>query len=91
MNVQPAVFGCESEVRGSLLESRQVLMYLSDRGRIVREDPGHQFKRVAVPTLGHARLFEHIREIARCLGLGQFVQSLHQGSPVRTDKTPFVR
>lgn len=92
VNVQPAVLGCKSEVRESFLESRQVLMYLGDGGRTVREeDPGHHFKRVAVPSLFHARLFEHVREIARRLGIGELLQSLRQVLPGRADKAPFVR
>lgn len=35
VNVQSAVLGYESEVHEPSLESRQVLMYLVDRGRVV--------------------------------------------------------
>ena len=41
VNVQAAVFGCESEVRLSSLESGEVIMYLVDGGGVVRKDPGH--------------------------------------------------
>ena len=41
VNVQPAVFGCEREVRLSSLESGEVIMYLVDGGRVVRKDPGY--------------------------------------------------
>lgn len=46
---------------------------------------------MGIPPLGHARLFEHVRKIARCLGLGQFFQPLHQILLVQPHKTPFVR
>ena len=35
VNVQAAVFGCESEVRLSALESGEMVMYLVDGGRVV--------------------------------------------------------
>ena len=41
VNVQPAVFGYESEVHLSSLESGEVIMYLVDGGGIVRKDLGH--------------------------------------------------
>ena len=41
VNVQTAVFGCESEVLLSSLESGEVIMYLVDGGRVVRKDPGY--------------------------------------------------
>lgn len=47
---------CVSEVRQSLLESREVLANLFDGGSTVREHSGHEFNRVSVPVLGQARL-----------------------------------
>lgn len=91
VNMQSAVFGCESEVRESLLESLEVPLYLGDRGRIVSEDPGHQFKRVGVPVFGHARLLEHLSKIARCSSLGESLQSLHQVPLVEPHEAPLVR
>lgn len=91
VNMQPAVLGCVSEVRHSWLESRKVLANLFDGGVTVREDSGHKFDRVSVPSRGHARLLERVAYISRWLRLGQSFQSLYQASSVCTDKAPLVR
>ena len=77
VNMQPAVLGCVSEMQPSPLESREMLSDLLDRGCSVREDSGHEFDRVSVPVLRHARLLEHDVWIPRWLRPGLFVQSLN--------------
>lgn len=91
MNVQAAVFGCESEMRGPSLESDEVSIYLGDGGGFVWKNSGYEFERVSVPVLGHARQLERVREIGRSPGFEEFVQSLRQVLLIHADKALFVR
>lgn len=91
MNVQAAVFGCKSEVRGPSVESRQVLIYLGDGGGFVWKNSRDEFERVRVPIFGHAWQLERVCEIGRCPCLRDFVQSLRQVLLVHADKALFVR
>ena len=66
-------------------------MDLGGGSRVVGKNPRYEFERVRVPVVGHARLFEHVRKMARCLGLGEFVQSLRQVLLVDTRGGPLLR
>lgn len=65
VNVQAAVFGCESEMHGSSIETDQVSIYLGDRGGVVWKNSGYEFERVGVPLLGPAPELDRVRELGR--------------------------
>ena len=45
---------------------------------------------MGVPIVSSFRLFEHVIKITGCLGLKEFVQSLHQVILIDANETPIV-